>query len=302
MKEKVVVTGGAGFIGSHLVDALAAAGYEVHVIDNLGGNGSDNLNVGAVFHEVDVRDLAKITPIIAGAKYVFHLAALPSIPYSIEEPVVTNEHNMLGTLNVLVAARDAGVSKVIYSASSAAYGDQPVIPWVETMTASPTSPYGLQKYIGELYCRVFSATYGLPTVSLRYFNVYGPRQNANGPYAGAIIRFINLRKQGESISVTGDGSQTRDFIHVSDVVRANLMAAKTDKVGRGETINIGTGQSHKIIDIANLLGGAITFIPPRLEVKDSRADIGLARTLLGWEPKVLFRDGIVELKKLAGLV
>src|SRR3989344_5862343 len=176
-KLKVVVTGGAGFIGSNVVNQLIADGFDVHIIDNLSGGKKENLNSQAEFHEVDIRDLEKIKPIIAGAQYVFHLAALPRVQFSIENPVETNDVNVVGTVNVLVAAKAGGVKRVIYSASSSAYGDQPTMPLIENMPASPKSPYGLQKYLGELYCRLWSEVYGLETVSLRYFNVYGPGQS-----------------------------------------------------------------------------------------------------------------------------
>ena len=177
-RKKVLVVGGAGFIGSHLTDALVTMDHETHVLDNLSGGKKENINPGATFHLADIRNLVEIKSLFKGIDWVFHLAALPRVQHSIEHPVETNETNVTGTLNVLVAAKDEGVKKVIYSASSSAYGDQPILPLVETMLANPKSPYGLQKYIGELYARVFSMVYGLPTVSLRYFNVYGPRYQA----------------------------------------------------------------------------------------------------------------------------
>lgn len=302
MNKKVVVTGGAGFIGSNLVDALIEKGYDVHVIDNLSGGKKDHVNSKAVLYEVDIRDLAKIAPIIAGAKYVFHLAAQPRVQYSIERPIETNDHNVAGTLNVLVAARDAKAEKLVYSASSSAYGDQDTMPLIETMAARPKSPYGLQKYIGELYAKVFAEVYGLPTVSLRYFNVYGPRQNPDGAYALVIGKFLKQCSEGKSMTITGDGLQTRDFTHVRDVVAANILAAENSEVKDGEVFNIGAGRNQTIKYVAECIGGKIEHVPARLEPHDTLADNSKARTILGWEPRVKFEDGIVELKKLAGLV
>ncbi len=298
---KVVVIGGAGFIGSHLTDALVKSGYEVHVIDNLTGGKHENINPKAVFHNSDIRQIEIIKPIIKGAKFVFHLAALPRVQYSIEHPVETNEVNVGGTLNVLIAAKEGGVKRVIYSASSSAYGDQKTLPLTETMSPNPKSPYGLQKYIGELYCKVWSAVHNLETVSLRYFNVYGPRMNPNGAYALAIGKFLKQRKAGDSLTIWGDGTQTRDFTHVRDVVRANLLAAESKKVGKGEVLNIGAGRNFSVNQLAKLIGGSVVHEPPRIEPHDTLADNSLARKLLGWKPEVTLEEGIAELKRLYGL-
>ncbi len=294
-KKKVLVVGGAGFIGSHLTDALVAAGHEVHVLDNLAGGKKENVNSQAIFHLADIRNLEEIKPLFKDIEWVFHLAALPRVPYSIEHPVETNDTNVSGTLNVLVAAKEAGVKKLIYSASSSAYGDQPILPLVETMPANPKSPYGLQKYIGELYCRVFSMVYGLPTVSLRYFNVYGPRYNAEGAYALVIGKFIEQKKRGEPLTITGDGEQTRDFTNIKDIVRANILAAESNNVGQGEVMNTGGGNGVSVNRIAELVGGEVIHIPARLEPRDSLADNSLAKKLIGWEPQVKIEDGIAEL-------
>ncbi len=295
-----VVTGGAGFIGSHVTDALYAEGYETHIIDNLSGGKKENLNPHAVFHNADIRNLEVIKPIIKGAKYVFHLAALPRVQYSIEHPSETNEVNVTGTLNVLVAAKKGGVKRVIYSASSSAYGDQKTMPLAENMIPNPKSPYGLQKYIGELYCKVWSEVYGLETVSLRYFNVYGPRMNPDGAYALAIGKFLKQKKEGKPLTIWGDGTQTRDFTNVSDVVRANLLAAESKKMGKGEVINIGAGRNFSIKKLTALIGGSAVHEPPRIEPHDTLADNALARKLLGWFPQVSLEDGIAELKKERG--
>jgi nucleoside-diphosphate-sugar epimerase len=295
MKKKYVVTGGAGFIGSNLVEALVARGDEVHVIDNLSGGKKENVHDGAVFHELDVCDYDAIAPVIAGADTVFHLAALPRVQYSIEHPRETNEANVAGTLAVLTASKDGGVRRVVYSASSSAYGDQETMPLTEDMPAHPLSPYGLQKYIGELYCRVFSEVYGLPTVSLRYFNVYGKNQDPDGAYALVIGKFLKQRKEGVPLTITGDGEQTRDFTHVRDVVRANLLASESPKVGKGEVMNIGAGRNYSVNTLAELVGGPTVHVEARLEPKHTLAGTQRAKELLGWEPEIKLEDGIKEL-------
>lgn len=300
-KEKAVVTGGAGFIGSNLVDALIEKGFNVHVIDNLSAGKKENVNKKAVLHVADITNFDAISPIIKNADYVFHLAALPRVQYSIEYPLETNKANVEGTLNVLVAAQRAGVKKVVYSASSSAYGDQPVMPLREDMSAMPKSPYGLQKHIGELYCSMWSMIYGLPTVCLRYFNVYGPRLDPSGSYPFVIGKFLKQRKEGKPMTITGDGKQTRDFTHVRDVVNANILAAKSKKVKNGEVINIGAGHNYSINDVAGLIEGPIEYVLPRLEPHDTLADNSKAKNLLGWTPKVSFEKGISELKKIFGI-
>ncbi len=296
---KVVVTGGAGFIGSHLTDLLVERGFEVHVID-IGGK-REYANPRAVFHNLDIRDFEGISPVFSGAKYVFHTAALPRVQPSIQDPRTTHDVNVNGTLNVLLAARDAGAKRVIYSASSSAYGDQKELPLKEEMDVHPMSPYALQKYMGELKCRLFAEIYGIETVALRYFNVYGPRAPVDGPYAQVVSRFIEQRKNGEPLTIVPDGTQSRDFTHVRDVVRANILAAESSKVGKGEVINVGGGRSRTVLEVADLIGGPKVFIEPRLEPKHSSADISHARELLGWEPEVPFEEGIAELKNLYGL-
>jgi UDP-glucose 4-epimerase len=300
-KTKVVVTGGAGFIGSNIVDLLVKEGYDVHVIDNLSAGKKEQVNKKAQFHKADICKLEEIKPIIAGAKYVFHEAALPRVQFSIEFPDETNEANVTGTLNVLIAARDAKVKRVVYAASSSAYGDQDKLPLTEDMSAMPKSPYGLQKYIGELYLRLFSEVYGLETVSLRYFNVYGPRQSSEGAYALVIAKFLDLKKKGKPLTITGDGSQTRDFTSVHDVARANLLAMTSSKVGKGEVINIGAGKNYTVKQVAELIGGEIQHVAPRLEPHDTLADNSFAKKVLGWVPKVKLEEGIAELKELEGI-
>ena len=299
--RKAVVTGGAGFIGSHLTDALIERGYEVHVIDNLSSGKKENVNPKAVLHVADICDYDAIAPIIASAKYVFHLAALPRVQYSIEFPSETNEVNVGGTINVLKAAQKGGVKRFIYSASSSAYGDQLKLPLTEDMTAMPKSPYGLQKYIGELYARMWSEIHGLSTVSLRYFNIYGPRYNAEGAYALVIGKFLEQRKRGEPMTITGDGKQTRDFTSVKDVVRANIIAAEHSYEFRGEVFNIGAGKNYSVNQVAEFIGGPTVHIPARLEPHDTHADNSKAKRELGWSPEVLLPDGIAELKKMIGI-
>jgi UDP-glucose 4-epimerase len=300
-KEKVIVTGGAGFIGANLTDALLERGYDVHVIDNLSKGKRENVDSRAVFHEEDIRDLARIEPIFEGAKFVFHLAALPRVKYSIEYPALTGEVNVMGIQNVLIASEKAKVSRVVYSASSSAYGDSEVFPLHEGLPANPKSPYGLQKYIGELYARVWYTVYGLPTVSLRYFSVYGPKLDPDGDYALVIGKFLKQRKEDAPLTITGDGTQTRDFTHVRDVVHANILAAESEKVGKGEVINIGAGKNYTINRLAEIIGGEIEYVAPRLEPHDTLADNSLAKKLLNWEPQVPFEDGVAELKKIFGI-
>ena len=285
--QKVVVTGGEGFIGTHLVRALTKEGYEVEVVDLKSGR--------------DVRDTALMRSVCTGATYVFHLAALPRVQFSIEQPQESNDTNIDGTLSVLVAARDAGVKKVIYSASSSAYGDTAQMPLRETMPARPMSPYALQKHVGELYCRLFFDVYALPTVSLRYFNVYGPGADPHGAYALVIAKFLQQRIEGLPLTITGDGTQTRDFTHVYDVVRANILAARS-AVGAGEVVNIGAGNNASVKRVAELVGGPVTHIPARFEPHDSFADNALAKKLFGWSPGVTLEEGVAELKQQANLL
>jgi UDP-glucose 4-epimerase len=295
LKKKAVVTGGAGFVGSHIADALAGLGYEVHIIDSLIAGKMENINPKAVFHKLDIADLEKISEAFAGADAVFHLAALPSVPYSIENPVETNKVNLAGTVNVLEAARRAKVRRVIFSSSSAVYGDQEKIPTDEESRANPQSPYGLQKLESEMNCALWSRLYGLETVSLRYFNIYGPRQNPDGAYASVIPKFIRQKKDGEPLTVAGDGKQTRDFINVRDVVRANILAMDSALAGRGEAINIGSGIGCSVNEIAGIIGEPKIRIEPRIEIKDSLASISRAEKLLGWKPEIRIEDGIKEI-------
>jgi len=298
--KKCLVTGGAGFVGSNLVDALIERGDEVIVLDNLSTGKKENLNSQAQFVEVDLRNLEEIKPYFVGVDYVFHCAALARVQPSIVDPVKYNDHNVNGTLNVLMAARDAKVKKVVYSASSSAYGNQTQMPLKENMVPHPISPYALQKYIGEEYCRLFSEIYQLPTVCLRYFNVYGPRMATEGAYACAIAIFGQQRKRGEAMTIVGDGEQRRDNTFVGDVVRANILAAESD-VNDGRPINIGTGKNHSVNEMAAMIGGPTTNLPPRVEPRETLADNSLAKQLLGWEPEVKLEKWIPAYKQELGI-
>lgn len=302
--SKYVVTGGAGFIGSHVTDALIKRGDEVHIVDNLLSGKKERINPKAVFHEVDIRDFEKLPAIFSGAEGIFHLAAQPRMQYSIKEPRLTNDINITGTLNVLLAARDSGIKRVVYSASSSAYGSKNPMPLKEDMPPAPIIPYAIQKRVGEQYCQMVSQFYGLETVSLRYFNVYGPRQttDADGPYATVIGIFLGKRAKDLPMTIVPDGTQRRDFTHVYDIARANLLAMESGKVGKGEIINIGTGKNYSVIEVADLIGGPKEFCDPRKgEVSETLADNSKAKELLGWEPQITFEEGIRELKELSGI-
>lgn len=300
--KKAVVTGGAGFIGSNLSVALVGAGWETHIIDIDPSFRKSTLPKAATLHVLDVRSTDAIQPIMEGADVVFHTAAVPRVPYSLEHPVETTDQNITGTVSVLTAAARAKVRRFVYSASGSAYGEQTLLPLVETMVANPVNPYGLQKYVGELFTKLWSTTYGIETVSLRYFNVYGSGMDPNGAYALAVGKFALARKNNEPMTIFGDGTITRDFTHVSDVVRANLLAAESPRVGRGEVINIGAGRNVSIKALANMFGGEIIYGPARIEAHDSLADNRKAKELLGWEPTIQLEDGIMALKKEMAII
>lgn len=283
--SKILVTGGAGFIGSHLVDVLIEQDHEIIIIDDLSTGKKENINPKATFKEVNIVNFKDIKSHFKEVDYVFHLAAMPRVQESIESPLATHEINITGSLNVLQAAKEAGVKRVIYSSSSAVYGDVE-IPTTEDMPKNPLSPYGLQKYMGEYYARLFSSLYGLETVCFRYFNVYGDRMSAEGAYINVISVFQKQKNEGLPLTITGDGEQTRDFVNVKDVVQANILAMTATKVGKGEAINIGAGQGHAVNEIARRIGGEVKHIAPRVEPKHTLADISRAKELLNWEPQV----------------
>ncbi len=294
-----LVTGGAGFIGTNIAKQLLKDGHQVSVFDNYSsGEHKGRRQEGAEYIKGDIRELTALQEAMKGIDGVFHTAAVPRMPYSVEHPVETNEDNITGTLNVLVAARDAKVKRVVYSASSSAYGDQKVTPFVETMKPRPMSPYGLQKFVGEEYARLFYELYGLKTVSLRYFNVYGPYMDPDGAYALVIGKFLKQKLAGKPMTVCGDGEYYRDYTHVQDIVRANILAMNSSNVGKGETINIGNGRPYSVNELVRLIGGEFIFIEPRPgDPRHTEADFGLAKELLNWEPTIALPDGVEELKK-----
>ncbi|MFA6393169.1 MAG: NAD-dependent epimerase/dehydratase family protein [Candidatus Paceibacterota bacterium] len=292
---KVIVTGGAGFIGSHIVDMLVLEGYEVHIVDDMSAGKEENINQKAIFHKVDIRGKEKLIPIFKDAQYVFHEAAVPQVEYSIENPVETNDINVNGLLNVLEVSRLNKIKRVIFASSCAIYGNQEKLPITEDMIPHPLSPYALHKYIGEGYMKLYSEIYGVETVCLRYFNVYGPRQSVDGSYPLVIAKFLDLKKQGKPFMIVGTGENTRDYVNVLDVVRANIFAMKSEKVGSGEIINIGTGYQASVNKIAEIVGGEVEHVAPRLEPQSLQADIKKAKELLDWEPSVTLEDGIKEL-------
>lgn len=293
---RYLVTGAAGFIGSHIVDALIARGHEVRVIDNFFSGKKENLNPKAEFHLADIREYDAIRPHFDGVDGVFHTAAQARIQPSIADPKTCFDVNVSGTLNVLLAAKDAKVKRLVYSASSSAYGLKNPMPLQEEMMPDPLNPYAASKYFGEVMCKTFSGLYGLETVSLRYFNVYGSRQLAEGAYATVVGIFLLQKKNGGPLTIVPGGHQRRDFTNVKDVVAANLLAMESPKVGNGEVMNIGTGRNHSVLEVAALIGGQTEFIEPRMaEAKETLADVSRAKELLGWEPKVSFEDGVREL-------
>ena len=300
--KKVVVTGGAGFIGSHLVERLVEPGYQVIVLDDLATGRKENIrellkNNSVEFVQGSVTDLTLLKELFQGACYIFHLAALASVPRSLEYPQACHEVNVSGTLNVLLAARENDVRKVIYASSSSVYGDTPTLPKEEGMFPHPLSPYAAAKLAGEYYCRVFDEAYKLPTVCLRYFNVYGPRQDANSQYAAVVPKFIKRASEGNSPLIFGDGKQTRDFTFVKDAVEATFLAAESDARG---VFNIARGQRITIDQLAaliiKLVGNDIepVYQEPRPgDVKHSLADISRARAF-GYEPKYSLEAGLGE--------
>jgi len=295
---KILVTGGAGFIGSNLIDKLIDEGHKVFVIDNLSTGKKENINKKAIFYKADICHLDKILPLFKGIDYVFHLAARPGVIFSVEDPIESHRINVDGTLNVLYASYKNKVKRLIFASSAAVYGDIKKLPLKENMTPNPVSPYGLHKLIGEYYCKLFSNLYNLETVCLRYFNIYGPRMDPNGPYALVIGKFLKLRKENKPLTIYGDGKQTRDFIYVDDVVKANILAMKSKKVGRGEIINICSGKNYSINYIAKLIGGKKIYLPARKgEIKHVLGDNSLVKKLLGWKPEISLEEGIKKCKE-----
>ena len=301
---KYVVVGGAGFIGSNIVDKLVEQNHEVIIIDNLSTGKMENVNPKASVEYIDisnVNECPNMVEIMSGADALFLLAAKARVQPSIENPVEYETNNTIGTLNVLKCASDAGVRRVVYSASSSAYGNTEKLPSKESDPINPLSPYGAQKYYGEVMCKMFSEVYGLETVSLRYFNIYGERQNVGGAYAMVIGIFADQKLRGEVMTINGDGEQRRDFTYVGDVVNANILASQSEKVGNGEVINIGNGDNRSINDIADMIGGERIHREPVIEPKETLADNSLAEELLGWKPTQNIEDWVPGYKKELGL-
>ena len=295
-----LVTGGAGFIGSHLAEELVRRGQTVRVVDNLATGKRQNLaHLPTVeFLQGDLADLDVARRAVDGVDYVLHQAAIPSVPRSVQDPITSNRANIDASLNVLVAARDAGVRRVVYAGSSSAYGNTPTLPKVETMPTAPLSPYALQKLVAEQYCQMFTALYGLETVTTRYFNVFGPRQDPSSPYSGVISLFISALCEGRQPKIYGDGEHTRDFTYIANVVDGVLRAA-TAEGASGEVINVAVGGrislNHLFKTVRDLVGATVEpiYAEPRPgDVKDSQADISKARRLLGYEPAVSFEEGL----------
>jgi UDP-glucose 4-epimerase len=297
------VTGGAGFIGSHLVDELVATGCRVTVLDNLSTghrHNLDHLGDRIDFVEGDIRDAKLMDQVIKGCEVVFHLAAVVSVTQSVQDPVHSCEVNDLGSVRVLDASRRNGVRRVVMSSSSAVYGDDPRLPKTEDMAPGPLSPYAVQKLTGEFYAAVFGKLYGLETACLRYFNVYGPRQDPSSPYSGVISIFMTKASAGQAPTIFGDGGQSRDFVYVKDVVHANLLSA-TKEAAAGRVFNVGTGESIRIGDLWNLIGELSdvkidpVFGPPRVgDIRDSVSDISEIERSLGFSPRVDLRRGLID--------
>lgn len=303
MSECYLVTGGAGFIGSHLVEELVKQGQRVRVIDNLSTGKKENIKPfleEIEFIEGDIRDLELVREAMDGIDYVLHQAAVPSVPRSVKDPLTTNSVNIGGTLNVLIAAQGAGVKRVVYASSSSVYGDTPVLPKYEDMKQEPRSPYAVSKLGGELYCQAFYHVYGLETVALRYFNVFGPRQDPKSQYAAAVPKFITALLHGEPPTIFGDGEQSRDFTYIENVVVANLLAAKAPAVA-GEVFNIACGERITINELVHMLAEIIGVniepehtLPRPGDVLHSLADISKARELLGYGVKVNSHAGLAR--------
>jgi UDP-glucose 4-epimerase len=301
VSRKVLVTGGAGFIGSNLVRALVERGDRVRVLDNFSTGRRGNLD--GLEHDVEVvegelRSYERVHNAVRGVDAVFHQGALPSVPRSVQDPLTTSAVTIEGTLNVLLAARDEGVSKVVFASSSSVYGNGGALPRAETQTPDPISPYAVAKLAAERYCVSFHRVYGLETVALRYFNVFGPQQDPKSEYAAVVPRFIAAVDDGRPVTIYGDGSQSRDFTFVENVIEANILAAEREGIG-GAVLNIATGRQASVNELAEAIGAALgkpverEYLPVRVaDVKDSWADIDAARRVLGYEASVGLADGL----------
>ena len=298
---KYVVTGGAGFIGSNLVDELIKNGHDVHIIDNFSSGKKENCNPKARIHFYDIsksKYLKKISEIINGCDGVFHCAASARVQPSIAEPIKYEKNNTIGLINILKTAADFNVRRFIYSASSSAYGPTDKLPSIEEDSVNPISPYASQKYYGEITCRMFSEVYNIETVSLRYFNVFGERQNLGGAYATVIGIFLDQLSKNNPLTVNGDGKQRRDFTYVGDVVNANILACNSPNVGKGEVINIGSGKNISIYSVAKMLSNSIEFKKALKEPFANLASIEKAKKLLDWEPQTSLESWIERNKNV----
>lgn len=302
--QKVLVTGGAGFIGSHLVNSLLNKGYQVRVVDNFSTGKEQNLADKLADIELiagDLRDDQIVKKVVKGIDFILHQAALGSVPRSVEDPFTTHECNATATLKLLIAARNAGVKRVVYASSSSVYGNAPSLPKVENMPTNPLSPYALSKLTAESYCQLFSNIYGLETVSLRYFNVFGPKQDEASLYAAVIPKFIIALLNKQPITIFGSGKQTRDFTYIDNVVAANLLAMTAQSSAVGEAINVACGYHYSIIELAQMLS-LVLSIPLKIlyapaangDIEHSFADINKAEKLLGYLPTVAFFQGIIK--------
>ncbi len=300
---RYLVTGGAGFIGSNTVDELVHRGHSVVVLDDLSSGKEDNLaeiRNKITFIKGSITDIEVVRKAMHEAEYVLHLAARTSVPRSVKDPIETNKINIDGTLNVLVAAKELKVKRVVFAASSSAYGETPTLPKVETMQPQPISPYGVTKYVGELYGQTFGRCYGLENAALRYFNIFGPRQDPSSPYSGVLAKFCTAFLEDTPPVVFGDGEQTRDFTYVENAVQANLLACEAPNVS-GKVFNVGVGGRVSLNEVVRALG-KITgktleakYDPPRDgDIRDSQADISQAREYLGYDPQVSFEEGLAR--------
>ncbi|HAD82243.1 MAG: Vi polysaccharide biosynthesis protein VipB/TviC [Candidatus Edwardsbacteria bacterium RIFOXYD12_FULL_50_11] len=309
MSEKYLITGGAGFIGSNLTAELLNSGAQVRVLDNFSTGKRENLlpfkgHQNMELIEGDLRSFHIVRQAVKGVDYVLHQGALPSVPRSIADPITTNDVNILGTLNVLEAAKEFGVKRVVYASSSSIYGNSPTLPKSEEMPVQPLSPYALSKYTGERYSQIFHQVYGLETVCLRYFNVFGPNQDPASQYSAVIPKFIKMISEGISPIIYGDGGHSRDFTPVANVVRANLLACRSTGAS-GQVFNIACGQRHTLLDLVTAINKFLgSRVEPRFEkeragdVRDSMASIERAAKGMGYRPEVSFQEGLASLIKI----
>jgi len=300
---RYLVTGGAGFIGSNTVDELVRRGHSVVVLDDLSSGKEDNLaeiRNKITFIKGSITDIEVVRKVMHEAEYVLHLGARTSVPRSVKDPLETNKINIEGTLNVLVAAKELKVKRVVFAASSSAYGETPTLPKTEAMQPQPISPYGVTKYVGELYCQTFGRCYGLENVALRYFNIFGPRQDPGSPYSGVLAKFCTAFLEDVQPLVFGDGEQTRDFTYVDNAVQANLLACEAPNAS-GKVFNVGVGGrvslNEVLRELAKITGKTLAakYEPPRDgDIRDSQADISQARETLGYDPPVSFEEGLAR--------